>query len=104
MVTRAAIRDGLAALGVVGGDTVLIHSSLRAFGRVAGGAGTVVRALLDVVGEDGTLVAPIFRTFFTEGPGQSWDRDSSPSLMGLISENVRAWPGAERSAHAIHPI
>ena len=104
MVTRALIRDGLKALGILEGDTVFIHSSLRAFGRVAGGAPTVVSALLDAVGPSGTLVAPIFRAFFTEGPNQSWNRDTSPSLMGIVSETVRTWPGAERSAHAVHPI
>src|SRR5258708_33283210 len=99
MVTRAAIHDGLRALGIVEGDTVLIHSSLRSFGQVDGGAPSVVLGLLDAVGPGGTLVAPIFRTFFTEGPKQTWDRGSSPSLMGSISETGRTWPGAQRSAH-----
>ncbi len=105
MVTRGEIRDGTRALGIAEGDTVFVHSSLKSFGPVEGGAPTVVSALLDAVGPSrGTLVAPIFRAFFTEGPQQSWDRDSSPSLMGIISETVRTWPGAQRSAHAIHPI
>ncbi len=104
IVTRADLQAGLQAIGLVPGDLVFIHASLSAFGRVEGGARTVVEALLSVLGPEGTLVAPIFRTFFLDGPGQVWDRDQSPSLMGAVTEAVRAWPGAERSKHAVHPI
>ncbi len=103
-VTQSDIETALAAVGLARGDLVFVHSSLSAFGHVEGGAQAVVRALLSAVGPEGTLAVPIFRTFFTEGQDQVWDRDRSPSLMGAVSEAARTWPGALRSGHAPHPI
>lgn len=103
-VTQEDLVWGWGELGLHRGDIVFIHSSLSSFGHVEGGAETVVRSLLEVIGEEGTLVAPIFARFFWEGPDQIWDRDNSPSLMGAISEVVRTWEGVHRSRHAPHPI
>lgn len=56
-ITHADLVAGLRALGLDGTSHVVVHSSLAAFGRVEGGAATVVRALLDVCG---TVVMPAF--------------------------------------------
>ena len=56
--TRENRISDLGALGLVAGDTVLVHSSLSAIGYVVGGAQAVVLALLDVLGAEGTLVVP----------------------------------------------
>lgn len=80
-VTQADIADGLRKLGLKQGDVAFVHSSLSSFGYVEGGAETVVKAFLDVLGEDGTLAVPIFRNYFWDGPDQVWDRENSPSLM-----------------------
>ena len=55
-VTRRDIERGLVRLGVREGHLVEVHSSLSAFGRVAGGAGTVIEALLSTVGATGAIV------------------------------------------------
>jgi hypothetical protein len=47
-----------AGSGVRPGGVLLVHSSLRALGWVSGGPLTVVHALLDLLGPDGTLVVP----------------------------------------------
>ena len=82
-MTRSDVEEGLLELGLRHGDTVLLHSSLRSFGFVEGGAETVVDAFLAVLGVDGTLVAPTF------------------GALGIITEIVREHPRAVRS---IHPI
>lgn len=102
-VTGEAIREGLSALGLGAGQTVIVHSSLSSFGRVEGGAPTVVQALLDVLGPEGTLVVPTFSQYLQAGE-TVWDRENTPSRMGIISETVRTWPGAIRSSHAAHPL
>ncbi|MGQ9610512.1 MAG: AAC(3) family N-acetyltransferase [bacterium] len=104
LVTQDDIIKGLRELGLEQGDIVFLHSSLSSFGYVDGGADTVVRAFLEVLGTEGTLSAPIFRNYFWDGPDQIWDRDNSPSLMGRISEAIRTWEGNYRSHHAPHPI
>lgn len=102
-VVQRDITEGLKRLGLNKGDTVMIHSSLSSFGRVEGGAKTVVDALLDVLGNEGTLVVPTFSKYLL-GDEKVWDREKTPSLMGIISETVRLRPDAVRSSHAAHPI
>ncbi len=48
----------LLALGVRPGGVLLVHSSLRSLGPLPGGAESVIRALLAVLGPDGTLLMP----------------------------------------------
>jgi aminoglycoside 3-N-acetyltransferase len=93
----------------------MVHTRMSALGWVIGGSETVVRALLDVLGPDGTLMAyaswaehvyhaddwpPERRAAYLADPpvfdpatGEI-DRD-----YGRIPERVRTWPGAVRSSH-----
>ncbi|MBV1709590.1 MAG: AAC(3) family N-acetyltransferase [Erysipelothrix sp.] len=59
VITRQQIIDQLRANGITEGMTLMVHSSLRAFGYVCGGAQTVVDALLEVVGYEGTIIVPM---------------------------------------------
>lgn len=59
-VTVSSIASDLRVLGVSGGDTLLVHSSLSALGWVSGGPQAVVKALQEVLTESGTLVMPAF--------------------------------------------
>jgi aminoglycoside N3'-acetyltransferase len=102
VVTFSDLVSGFRGLGLAAGDMVMVHSSLSSFGHVEGGAPTVVSALLEVLTEGGTLVVPTFSKYSYDEP--VWDREHTPSLMGAISETVRAWPGALRSSHAAHPL
>jgi len=116
--TRSGLAEALARLGVGSGDTLLVHSSLKALGWVPGGSLAVVQALLDAVGGSGTLVVPTqtgensdpagwsrppvppawWPVIRAESPG--FDPERTPSTgMGAIPEQVRTWPGARRSAH-----
>lgn len=61
-VTRASLVRDLRALGVESGMTLVVHSSLRSLGWVAGGAQAVVLALQEALGDDGTLVVPSHST------------------------------------------
>lgn len=99
MVTRKDIVDGLRELGLGAGDTVVVHSSLKSFGEVDGGPDTVVDALLDVIGSKGTLVVPTFN--FEPGV---WDHDNTKSIVGAITEAVRARPDAIRSNNPTHSV
>jgi aminoglycoside 3-N-acetyltransferase len=98
---------------------VIVHSSLKSFGQVEGGAATVVNAL---VGVFGTLIVPTF-TYKTmviplTGPennaimyGSQQDQNQTAEfftsrmpadpLMGIIPEVIRRHPGAGRSNHPI---
>ena len=100
---RDEIADGLRSLGVDAGDVVFVHSSLSSMGRVDGGAETVVDALLDMLGPEGTLAVPAF-TFDRPDHGPILDPVRDESETGRISEAVRLRPGARRSHHIHHSV
>lgn len=60
MVTVEEMKEQFRISGIVAGDTVLVQSALRPVGNAENGAAGVVAALLDVVGPEGTIVAPAF--------------------------------------------
>jgi aminoglycoside 3-N-acetyltransferase len=115
-VTRSRLRHDLTALGLTDGDTVMFHTRMSALGYVAGGPHTVISALLDVVGPQGTLMvtcgwndAPAYD--FTRWP-QPWQealRAEHPAYdaklseadhhNGRLPEALRRRPGAVRSRH-----
>jgi aminoglycoside 3-N-acetyltransferase len=59
-VTKEDIKRGLQEIGLKRGDIVGVHSSLSSFGYVEGGADAVIDALLETVGEEGTVVMPTY--------------------------------------------
>jgi len=56
MFTRADLVRDLRALGLVEGDVVMVHASVRAVGEVAGGPDEIHLAIKDVLGSNGTLL------------------------------------------------
>ncbi len=54
--TRKDLADQLAGLGLAASDAVLVHAGLRSIGPILGGPDTVIAALLDVVGPEGTIL------------------------------------------------
>ena len=119
-VTRRRLAADLRNLGLPAGRPVLVHASLSQIGYVKLGAETVIDALLEVLGPNGTLVtgagtpenSTTSRAFLqrTDGLTQeaverycaqmpAFDRKHTPTSVGAIAEALRTWPGAERSAH-----
>ena len=116
--TRETIAADLRALGLAAGDNVIVHSSIKSLGWVVGGAPTVVQALIDVVGDGGTIVTPSHSyghtdpaTWTNPKVRQDWIpviRDALPPFdpvttptthMGQIVEVFRTWPDTLRSRH-----
>lgn len=116
--TRKSIANELKQLGIEEGMAVIVHSSLSSLGWVCGGPVAVVQALMDTVGEEGTVVMP------TQSAGNSdpaeWEnppvpkewwaviRDNMPAYqaditptrgMGVIVETFRKFPNVTRSSH-----
>src|SRR5438067_1398782 len=57
-VGRADLVAGLRALGLESGDHVVTHTALSSFGRVEHGPQGLIDAVLEVLGPQGTLMAP----------------------------------------------
>ena len=56
MYSRRELADGFRALGIAPGDTVMLHASVRAVGRIAGGPDQIHLALKDAITPEGTLM------------------------------------------------
>ncbi|MBO0813257.1 MAG: AAC(3) family N-acetyltransferase [Microlunatus sp.] len=93
-------------LGVRPGEQVLLHSSLSSLGHVNGGADTVIDALLEVLGPDGTLLVPTLTGHEGVGPDADvlFDVASTPAWTGTIPETLRGRPEAVRSLHPTHSV
>jgi aminoglycoside 3-N-acetyltransferase len=60
VVTKQDLTAGFRLLGLREGGIVGVHSSLSRFGHVEGGADTVIDALLETVGSEGSVVMPAY--------------------------------------------
>ena len=116
-VTRSELAAALRQAGVRTGGILMVHTQMSAIGWIVGGQDTVVLALRDALGEDGTLFvytcweydafhiaewSEAQRAAYLREP-PVFDPDLSPSWTGVgrIPERVRTWPGARRSAHPL---
>ena len=59
VILKEEIVQKLREVGLENGDAVMVHTSLKRMGYVCGGAQTVIEALMEVVGKDGTIMMPI---------------------------------------------
>ncbi len=118
LITAASISRDLRLLGVSEGMLLNVHSALSKLGFVVGGAQSVVDGLLDVLGDEGTLMMPSHSGQLSDpsywqhppAPEAWWQtiRDEMPAydpartptrIMGTIAELFRTYPGVLRSGH-----
>ncbi|MFI6937916.1 aminoglycoside 3-N-acetyltransferase [Streptomyces sp. NPDC050418] len=115
-VTRSRLVRDLSALGLRAGDVVMFHTRLSALGYVTGGSQTVIDALRQVVGDQGTLMvtcgwndAPPYEwtswprewqdAIRAEHPAFDAGRSEADHSYGRLPEALRRTPGAVRSRH-----
>ena len=108
-ITKQNIVTALHKVGVKGGQVIYLQSDLRTPGFIKGAKSQqdfcqiYLDAILDVIGENGTLVVPTYTTQVAR-----YDIDfvweETPSVLGLFSEFVRTRPNSLRSIHPIHSL
>lgn len=98
----SALREG----GLAPGDTCFVQAAMSSFGGFEDGPDTVLQALEDAVGPDGTIAMPAYSL---TGPAIEhlaadplFDPHTTPSRMGAISEGFRLMPKTLRSIHPTH--
>jgi len=115
IITRSRLADDLRKLGVLPGQVVMLHASVRAIGWVVGGPDMVIQALLDVLTCEGTLMmvagwedSPYEmadwpedrqRTYLDECPAFDPTRSRAYRRWSILTEYLRTWPNACRSGH-----
>ena len=100
-VSKADIRLGLQDIGVAPSDALLVHSSLRSFGYVHGGADAVIDALREAVGEQGTVLVPTLTFSILKEEPYRFSATQTRSTTGRITEVFRQRPQARRSLHPV---
>ena len=103
-ITSEEIRRGLERFGFGHGSRLMVHSSLKSFGWVEGGAEAVIQALMDLVGEKGTILMPSFNhgAPFGEGGEGTFDPRKTPTSNGRIPDTFWRMPGVSRSLNPTH--
>jgi aminoglycoside 3-N-acetyltransferase len=101
-INADSLRTDFVALGLRPGMVAMVHSSLRRIGWTEGGPATVIAALLDVLGPDGTLVMPAESPQLADTTNQDvFDPRTTPTTMGAIPEAFRSYPETQRSNHPL---
>ena len=123
IVVKQDILDALANVGVKKGQTIMVHTSLSSLGFVCGGAQIIIEALLETVGNEGTIMMPAqswknldpTAGVHWEEPEEWWPiirenwpayhKDITPTnTMGAVAEMFRKWPGTLRSDHPARSV
>jgi aminoglycoside 3-N-acetyltransferase len=122
-IIKSDIVSALKSVGLQNGDSVMVHTSLGQIGYVCGGAQTIIEALIDVVGQNGTIMMPT-QSWKNLDPetGVHWDADEADwdiirenwpaydkaitptNTMGAVAEMFRSWPGTLRSDHPARSV
>ncbi len=101
--TKQSLKQDLAAMGLTGAETILIHSSMKSIGEVEGGADTVLDALMEYFAQ-GLLLLPTHTWRFMDGGNTVFDVRNSPCCVGILPELFRQRPGVIRSLHPTHSM
>ena len=95
-----------AGCGINAGDTVLIHSSMKRSSRylltqgAAADSRLIIDSLLDQVGDNGTVIFPLFNFDF---PNTGvFSILNTPSQMGVVTEYARLSYEGYRNGHPIY--
>lgn len=107
-ITKDQLVQQLKEIGLVAGTDVLVHSSLSKIGYLEEGPKTLVDALLEVVGSEGTVLMPtspnnVYQLNYIRNT-PFFDVRNSPSKLGAITEYFRTLPTAVRSLHPTEPV
>lgn len=94
-VTREDLLAGFRQVGIQRGDTVYAASSLIALGLMDNPVESTLWALREAVGPEGTLVMPTFNFSFCKG--EVFDREQTPSAVGMLTEAFRKLPETLRT-------
>lgn len=113
-VTRTRLAQELHDLGVRRAGILMVHVRMSGLGWMVGGMDSIVWALRDAIGPDGTLLAftgwedspynvgswpPAWQHAYLDQPAFDPDVSAARRDFGRFPERLRTWPAALRSTH-----
>ncbi|HEY3581805.1 MAG TPA: AAC(3) family N-acetyltransferase [Pyrinomonadaceae bacterium] len=105
-LNEAKILEALKSCGAFKSDLLFVHSSLSACGSIDGGPQTVVNALRSWIGDRPALAMPTHTWSYPDKTGVApvYDYQSTPSVVGTITNFYWRQPGIVRSLHPSHSL
>lgn len=91
-------------LGITDGDVILMHPSLKSLGVKEISPEIVISALLNVIGEGGTLILPCLSYAEVTDKKPIFSVTSTPCCVGAIPEYFRTRKKTIRSVHPTHSV
>lgn len=103
---KQELSAGFQSAGIYKDDHILVHSSLSSLGWIDRGAPTVIDALIEAVGQNGTVVFPTLTGTPADSPENPpvFDARNTKCWTGIIPEAARKMNGAIRSLHPTHSV
>lgn len=102
MVTKQDVFSMLERVGVLPGDKVTVHTSLKAIGEIEGGAEGLLDALREYLCE-GLLIVPT-HTWLGLVERPYYDRAETAPCIGVLPTVAAFHPDAVRSLHPSHSV
>jgi aminoglycoside 3-N-acetyltransferase len=101
-ISYQELTTALRELDIPKGGILMVHSSMKAFGRpVDGGAEAVLDCLAETVGAGGTLLMPTLTFSSVDESAPVLDVANTPSDCGILTNLLRKQNGAKRSCHIV---
>lgn len=91
-------------MGMKKGSVVFIHSSMTEFYNYSGTAEELIHNIIDIIGEEGTLMMPAYPKSQKFNDEVDFDVLNTPSGAGYLSEVFRKMPGVKRSINLQHSV
>jgi len=101
-MNKQRLIEQLHQLGVTMGDTLMVHSSLKALGDPTISPTDVIESLISTVGPAGTLLMPALS--YRQTPELVHNTLLTPTNVGIIPESFRKMTGVVRSIHPTHSV
>lgn len=103
MYTRDSLINDLKNMGLDGTEAIMVHSSMKAIGKVENGADTVVDAFMEFF-KDGLLMTPTHTWAQMNQEYATFHPATEPACVGIIPNVFRKREGVVRSLHPTHSI
>ncbi|MCT4590192.1 MAG: AAC(3) family N-acetyltransferase [Carboxylicivirga sp.] len=104
-ISKEVLIKDLERAGIPKGALLHVKASLKAIGQIDGGAATLLHALLETVGPQGTIVVDAFVTCYplplNTKHAQVISTEISPSYAGALANAMIQHPHSVRSKHPI---
>lgn len=104
-LTKSELVQQLKAFGLKSGDCIYLKVAMRELGPVEGGARTLLEAVHQVVGKEGSIVCSSFVSVYPLALLKFHPRikvdQSTASYAGAVANEILTYPGVRRSSHPI---